>query len=76
MPAYAPTELRVQAGDEMLLTVVLKMLHRVRVCLPLTAVRSMVSCKLYIPWQKEICSFSMHKEEECVPMHTVLSWPE
>ena len=68
---HASTELRVHAGNGML-TVALKMLQRVRVCLPLTAVRSMVSCKLYTPLQERMCRVSMHKEEACVPMHTWL----
>lgn len=66
---YTPTELEVHAGDGML-TVALKMLHRVRVCLPLTAVRSMVSCKLYTPWQKRMCRLSMRQQEACVLMRS------
>lgn len=36
-----------------LLTVALKMLQKVLVCLPFTAVRSMVSCKLYKPCRQQ-----------------------
>lgn len=47
-----------------MLTVALKMVQKLRVCLPFTAVRSMVSCKLYTPCREQSAAANAQQTSE------------